>query len=119
MSYDANGLLEVDAHSLANDNRVNTLIERHQGALDDVQIAESLQRLSALKVHPRDEQENRYLLERARRLYEDRLGPVREHIQSWATHFESVLDSQDRALVESARAEFQSVLDQIDDGFTI
>ncbi|HET7864437.1 MAG TPA: molecular chaperone HscC, partial [Burkholderiaceae bacterium] len=80
-------------------------------------IDAALQKLRNLKRHPREEDENRYLLERAKRLYEDRLGEERQMIQGWMTQFEVALDTQDARVVRSARQAFRQALDSIDKGF--
>ena len=69
-SYDINGLLEVDiSNSEFNISRSQTF--RHNSInLSETEIQASRERLAALKVHPREQQENRYLLEKGRRLYE-------------------------------------------------
>jgi molecular chaperone HscC len=80
-------------------------------------IAQALKRLQALKQHPRDQQENMYLIERAKRLYEDRLGDQRQWLQKWITQFEIAMDTQDGKEVARARDEFRSALDSLDKGF--
>jgi molecular chaperone HscC len=73
--------------------------------------------LRTLKQHPRDQQENIYLLERAKRLYEDRLGDQRQWLQKWIAEFEIALDTQDAKEVARAREEFRAALDSMDKGF--
>jgi molecular chaperone HscC len=115
-SYDANGLLAVDARETSTGKTVSKLILQ-SGALDETQVRESLARLEVLKVHPRDAQKPRYLLERAKRLYEERLGDDRAVIQHWISQFELALDTQDIRLVEQACEKFGAALDSIDHGF--
>ena len=80
-------------------------------------IAQALERLRSLKQHPRDQHENIYLLERAKRLYEDRLGEQRQWLQKWIGEFEISLDTQDAKEVARAREEFRGALDSLDKGF--
>ena len=117
LSYDANGLLAVDAREKYSGTTASTLIQQANSGMSQEQVAEALKRLEALKVHPRDEQQNRYLLERAKRLYEDRLGEEREMVQRWLTQFEAALDTQDSHIVAKAREDFREVLDSIDRSF--
>lgn len=118
-SYDANGLLAVDAHELAGGGKASTLIRQHDGRLSEEEIAAALARLEALKVHPREQQENVYLIARAKRLYEDRLGNDRPLIQQWLAAFEIALDSQDEREVARAREGFRRALDSIDGSFVL
>lgn len=117
LSYDANGLLVVDVRDTVGNNTASSLIRQRGDGMSDADIAEALKRLDTLKVHPRDEQENRYLLERGKRLYEDRLGEERAQIQHWLAQFEAALDTQDPRIVAQAREGFRAALDGIDRGF--
>ena len=116
-TYDANGLLDVDARETTSGRITNTLIHNTSTQMDAAAIASALERLALLKRHPRDEEENRYLLERAKRLYEDRLGEERSALQAWMAQFEAALNTQDARTVRSARQEFRQALDSIDSGF--
>ena len=116
-TYDANGLLDVDVRDVKGGRTVSTLIRNTATEMSESQIAEALAQLRALKRHPRDEEENRYLVERAKRLYEDRLGEQRVAIQSWLSEFEQALDTQDPRVIRHARQQMREALDSIDGGF--
>ncbi|OWQ44183.1 molecular chaperone HscC [Roseateles noduli] len=116
-TYDANGLLEVDVRDVQRGRTASTLIRNTATEMSESQIAEALQQLRALKRHPRDEEENRYLVERAKRLYEDRLGEQRSAIQAWLGQFEQALDTQDPRVIRQARLQMREALDSVDGGF--
>jgi len=120
-SYDANGLLEVDAQADNAQGLVGTprkLELSMQGTqLSDAELTAARERLASLKHHPRDEQENRWLIERAKRLYEERLGDERRAIQAWLASFELVLDGQDAREIRRARVALREQLESVDHGF--
>ena len=116
-TYDANGLLEVDARDVQGGRTVTTLIRNTATEMSEAQIAEALKQLRALKRHPRDDEQNRYLIERAKRLYEDRLGDQRVAIQAWLGEFEQALDTQEPRVIRQARQRMREALDSIDGGF--
>jgi len=118
-TYDVNGLLEVEAHVPATGVTVQSVIQRNTDVMTSDQIEVALEKLRALKVHPRDKQENAYLVERAKRLYEDRLGNARQDIARVLGQFEAVLDSQDEHVIKQVRGEFRTYLDSIDKGFVL
>jgi molecular chaperone HscC len=118
-TYDANGLLEVDARERQSGNTVNTLIRNTSTEMSESQIQAALANLRGLKLHPRDAQDNRYLIERAKRLYEDRLGNERVMIQEWLGRFEAVLDQQDEREIRHSRKAFREALDSIDTSFRL
>ncbi|WP_431100654.1 Hsp70 family protein [Roseateles noduli] len=116
-TYDANGLLEADVRDVLGGHTASTLIRNTATEMSEAQMTEALKQLRALKRHPRDEEENRYLVERAKRLYEDRLGEQRSAIQSWLGEFEQALDTQDPRAIRHARQQMREALDSIDGGF--
>jgi molecular chaperone HscC len=120
-SYDVNGLLEVDAQAdnaegVIGESR-NLELRTHGTQMSESELAAARERLAALKHHPRDEQENRWLIERAKRMYEDHLGDERRAIQAWLAAFELVLDGQDPRQIRQARGALREQLDSIDRGF--
>ena len=116
-TYDANGLLEVEARTWPDGAQHELVIESRGARLSPEELAEARARLAALKRHPRDEQDNRYQLERAKRLFEDRLGNDRVMIQDWLAAFEAALESQDARAIRAARQALREQLDSIDRGF--
>ena len=78
-SYDINGLLDVDITNDEFDIRANQTFRHNSANLSEAEIQASLAKLAALKVHPREQQENVYLLEKAKRLYEEYLGDQRQN----------------------------------------
>lgn len=118
-SYDASGLLVVDTHELESGRQRQIVLQQQAGAIDPAEQARILKALDALKVHPREQQENRYLIERAKRVYEDRLGSERQQVQEWLHQFQQILDRQDGDEIGEARARFTELLDSIDGGFRL
>lgn len=116
-TYDANGLLEVEARETPGGERRELVIESQGARLSVAEIAATRERLQALKRHPRDEQDNRYLIERAKRLFEDRLGNDRVMVQDWLAQFELALQTQDARTIRTARQQFKEALDSIDNSF--
>ena len=116
-SYDANGMLEVEVKDGNNQLVASKIIQPAGANMTEEEIAQALKHLQSLKVHPRDEQQNIYLIERAKRLYEDRLGDQRQWLQRWLGQFEMALDTQDSREIAKARDAFRDALDGLDKGF--
>jgi len=113
-TYDANGLLQVEATLLKTQETRALLITGNAGTLSEEEIAERFAALSELKIHPRDKIENRTLMARAERLYQQLRGPARESLGNYILHFERTLDQQEtRQIAIEARA-FESMLDVYD-----
>jgi molecular chaperone HscC len=113
-TYDINGLLEVEATVLANQSRQTLVIEQSPGAMSQEEIRKSLASLARLKVHPREETENRALLERLKRLYEQHLGDAREWVGRQHSSFEAVLEKQNPRDIVHAREQLTEALNQFE-----
>jgi molecular chaperone HscC len=112
-SYDINGLLEVDVTLLETGERHSHSIDRSPTGLDEQARRDSHNRLSTLKVHPRDALPNRTLLARLERAWMQSLGEQREHIAEWLHNFTSVLGGQQPSEIASHRSELNKALDQL------
>ncbi len=95
-SYDINGLLEIDVKVLSTGESIQKVIDQTPRGLSDDEKKASHERLSRLKVHPRDELPNLTLLEKLNRCYEETLGDERDWIGQLLLDFYSVLDRQNK-----------------------
>ena len=113
-SYDMNGLLEVDVTVVSTGKTYNKLIEFAPGALNDKEKAAALEKLAALKFHPREDEVNRALIARGERLYEASLGQQREIISRALGEFDRVLNGQNPAEIKKAQTGLREFLDRFD-----
>lgn len=115
-TYDNNGILECQVTIPGTGDAFALVIENNPGVLSPEEIAERLQALAALKVHPRDQQINTLLMARLEHLYQESLGERRELIGDWASAFQRALDSQDERLIRQTRTELNERLKQLEHG---
>jgi len=113
-SYDMNGLLEVDVTVHSTGKNYNQLIEHTPGALSEADKQKALAKLSELKFHPRDGEDNRALLARGERLYESSLGDRRDYIADVMKQFERVLERQNPAEIAKMQKQVKDVLAQME-----
>ncbi len=113
-TYDMNGILEVEVHVLPTNEKYRSIIEENPGVLTQEEIAEKLKRLEKLKIHPRDKEENRAVLSRAERLYEESLGEIRQFIGEEISLFVGALDTQDSHLIAEANKRLTKVLQNLE-----
>ena len=118
-SYDINGLLEVDLTNDELDIQINQVFQHNSHNLSAAEVQASREKLAKLKIHPREQQENRYLLEKAKRLYENYLGEERAVISEFLAYFEAELESQDEGRIHRARKKMQECLARYDEGWLI
>ena len=113
-TYDINGILEVESCVLSTKEKKRIVIESHHSNMTPDEIEKSLARIATLKIHPRDKTENRLLIARAERLFEELLGEERSYLNQLLLSFQAILDLQDAKKEMSAAREFKKKLDQLD-----
>ena len=115
-TYDVNGILDVDIAVADHGIARNLVIRKLAGDVSDADIERRRVELAALKVHPRDQDQNRLVLERAHRLYEQLLGDEREQVGRWLGQFEATLSRQEGREIAEARKQFAAALDTLERG---
>ncbi len=113
-TYDINSILEVEVKVVSTGKTVRQVIKSQFTQMSDEEIEQRLKDLSYLKIHPRDQEENKLLLLKGERLYEENVGNKRVLIEQELNLFEKALDSQEAAQIAQARNRLQSFLERIE-----
>lgn len=116
-TYDVNGLLEVETTVGESGEKRRMVIEGNPGVLSSEEIEARFRELASLKLHPRDQIENRTLLARAERIYEECLGDDRAFIAEAVDQFEAVLQTQSPDLISEARGRLCEYLDAVENSW--
>lgn len=114
-TYDINSILEVEVKVISTQAVKKQVFRGRDVDMTDEEIQERLQTLSYLKIHPRDREENKYLLLRGERIYEESLGEKRGYIEAALHKYEKALDTYDNAVIEEAKREFKEFLEELED----
>ena len=114
-TYDVNSILEVIVKVVSTKVSKRLVIKNESVDMTDEEIDERLKNLDSLKIHPREQEENKHLLVRGDRMYEEATGDVRQLIASRMEAFEDILDKQDTTKISQARSELKEFLDSIED----
>ena len=113
-TYDVNSLLEVEIRVISTGAQRKIIIQNEQNRISDEEAAARLEKLQYLKQNPRNEEENRLLMLRGERLYEESTAQTRVAIDRAVMEFEAVLRRQDRTEIERARKRLSKLLDDIE-----
>jgi molecular chaperone HscC len=113
-TYDANGLLEVEATVLSTGHKKIVVLQNNAARMTDEEIEASLKKLKALKIHPADKEENKLLLARGERLFEFSTGQERQYISQLMSRFDQALSTQDDRVIEKARQQINALLDELE-----
>lgn len=114
-TYDINSILEVEVKVLSTNQVTKQVFQGRDVDMTEEEIRERFETLSYLKIHPRDREENKYLLLRGERIYEESLGERRLYIEAALHKYEKALDSYDTALIEEAKKEFKEFLEELEE----
>lgn len=110
-TYDVNSILEVQVKINSTGEIVKQILKGQQVDMTDEEIAARMEELAYLKIPPREQEENKLLLLRGERLYEENLGDDRKIVEHALQKFELALNSQDPVKIEAARNDFREFLE--------
>ena len=113
-TYDVNSILEVQVKINSTGKIVKQILKGQQVDMTDEEIAARMEELAYLKIPPREQEENKLLLLRGERLYEESLGDERKIIEHALQRFEMALNTQDPVKIEAGRNEFREFLEEWD-----
>ena len=114
-TYDINSLLEVEVTVVSTGLKQKLIIKGQDNQMTDEEIRKRMEELAYLKIQPRDYEENRLVLTRAERMYEEALGDRRKKLDRYITSFEAALKKGDHDEIMDARDALNEVLEEEDD----
>lgn len=114
-TYDINSLLEVEVKVISTGKVKKQIIKGKENTMTKAEIENRMKELSYLKVQPRDQEENKLLILKGERLYEESLGKYRSFIASALSEFEDVLKGCDRDKIAEARTKLKEELQAVEE----
>ena len=91
------------------------IIKGADNQMTEEEIQKRMEELSYLKIQPRDHEENRLVLLRAERMYEESLGDRRQIIDRYITAFDAALKRGDHDEIREAREALNEILEDDED----
>ena len=114
-TYDINSIMEVEVKVLSSGKKVRQVFKDRNLNMTEAEVEDRLKTLSYLKIHPRDKEENKTLLLRGERIYEESLGMKRTQIERVLRNFEHALDSYDPERIAETKKELIEFLTTLDE----
>ena len=114
-TYDINALLEVEVKVVSTGLVQKLVIKGDNNQMTEEEIRKRMEELAYLKIQPRDYEENRLVLTRAERMYEEALGERRKKLDRYITAFEASLKKGDHDEIRESREALNDVLDEEDE----
>ena len=88
------------------------VIKGQDNEMTEEEIRKRMEELAYLKIQPRDYEENRLVLTRAERMYEETLGERRRVLDRYITAFEAALKGGDHDEIMETREALNEVLEE-------
>lgn len=114
-TYDINSILEVEVKVNSTNLKMRKIIKSRDSQMTDEEIEQRMKELSYLKIHPRDQEENRLLLLKGERLYEECIGEARRQMEYELSRFEMVLNTRDKGKIEEAAKRLTRIIKEIEE----
>ena len=111
-TYDINSLLEVEVTVTSTGEKQKMIIKGQENQMTEEEIKKRMEELAYLKIQPRDYEENRLVLLRAERMYEEALGERRRKLDYYITAFEAALKKGDHDEIIDARDALNDMLEE-------
>lgn len=113
-TYDLNGILQVEVTCQSTGQKEQSLILNPDLKLSDTELSKRLKELEKYKLIPREDEENKVLLARGARLYEEATGLLREQIHQQIDYFNLLLHEGSAPKLRRFRKELTRFFDLID-----
>ncbi len=114
-TYDINSILEVEVKVISSGKKTRQVFKDRNLDMSEEEIEQRLETLSYLKIHPRDKEENKVLLLRGERIYEESLGYKRTQVEQVLRTFEHALNSYDQDQIAKTKQELIEFLEKLDE----
>ena len=93
-TYDINGVLEVEAHIPITGEQKRLVIVNKELGMSEEEIDAKLKEFEKIKVNPADEEENRYILEWGKRLFEQTNSEkIRNDLTKKLQYFQHIMEN--------------------------
>lgn len=110
-TYDINGLLEVNVTN--RQGQTSSLILQNKD-MSQEEAERRLKELSALKLHPREQEAHRAMIARGERLYAVTVGELRERVGHMLDWYQTQLSSQEPLKVAKAARRVSAFFDNVE-----
>jgi molecular chaperone HscC len=113
LSYDLNGILEVETTVVSTGKKATLVIEEQPGKLTRGELERAIQRLQKLKFHPRDALPNVTAVARAEALFVELTGEARRLLGAALAQIRLALESQDPETIQQAREQLVALTERL------
>lgn len=114
-TYDINSVLEVEVEVVSTGEKRKLIIKGEGNTMTDQEIEARMEELAYLKIQPKEKEENKLVLLRAERIYEELLGDERQLLDACIREFEAALDGGEEADILAKRKVLMQKLEELEE----
>lgn len=115
-TYDLNGILEVQATIVQTGQTFTHIVTRYNKGLNLAQIDAAVSAMEKLKISPREDARNQFLLKRAERLVSELSFELRSHLEQLLDGFENALELRSPDEIRHFQNTLEEFFDRFDHG---
>ncbi len=109
-TYNINGILEVEVEVISTGEKKVCVFEKSKGIFTEEEIQEKLEEIKHLIIHTRERESNKFVLQRAKSMYEQTYKDVRKQLAEYIMEFEIALEKQDSILIAEVRKKLEKFM---------
>lgn len=110
-TYDLNGILIVDVTVVSTGQTLTKVISQN---MNEKEIEQRTRQLEKLKVHPKNMEENKLVMEKLEALYEEAAPDMRLQLQSFIQYFEYLLSRQNPRPIQKYKNYLEQIIEQLE-----
>lgn len=113
-TYDINGLLEVQLYTPEIGQMRKIIFQKEENSMTEAEKEAKLKEFEKLKIHPKEKEENQYLVAKGEALYVQSTGALRDAVGKWIGYFTGLLEEQDEAKIRKERKKVEAAFAQLE-----
>lgn len=113
-TYDINGLLEVQLYTPETGQMRKIIFQKEENSMTEAEKEAKLKEFEKLKIHPKEKEENQYLVAKGEALYVQSTGALRDAVGKWLGYFTGLLEEQDEAKIRKERKKVEAAFAQLE-----
>lgn len=118
-TYDINGILEIDAAAISTGEKSHLLIVDKNNRMSREEVARRLDSMQKIKIHPREDEVNLFLIARGEALYKQAGHRLRKLLTDEIQYFRYLLETQDPVKIIRGRKRFEKALSAAEESMKV
>ena len=107
-------VLEVQLYTPEIGQMRKIIFQKEENSMTEAEKEAKLKEFEKLKIHPKEKEENQYLVAKGEALYVQSTGALRDAVGKWIGYFTGLLEEQDEAKIRKERKKVEAAFAQLE-----